>query len=93
MRCRAWAAQVKELRGSVGIACEWKRLRALAVRLLSQDERATPAVLTFLRETEIGNMVTLESPEEEGDWEKLEEIAEIASLPLNMYRLNAMLNR
>ena len=32
--------------------------RASSVRLLFQDERATPAVLTFLRETKAGRVVS-----------------------------------
>ena len=45
-KCRAW---IKELRRSVGGACEWKHPRAPALRLLFQDEHATPAVPTFTR--------------------------------------------
>ena len=45
------------------------------VRLPFQDdERATPAVLNFLRGTKVGKMVTLAPPEEEGEWEGLGEI-------------------
>ena len=63
--CRAWAMQIRKLWRSVGKACEWKHPRAPAVRLLFQDERATPVVLAFLRGTKIGRMVTLAPPEEE----------------------------
>ena len=66
VRCRAWSTQVKELWRSVGKACEWKHPRAPAVRLLFQDERATPVVLTFLRETRVRRMVNLATPMEEG---------------------------
>ena len=69
VQCRAWAPQVQELWKIVGKGCGWKYPRAPAVRLLFQDERATPAVL---RETRVGSMVTLVPPEEE--WEELEEI-------------------
>ena len=44
------------------------------VGLPFKDERATPAVLRFLRDTEVGRMVILLPREEEGEWEGLEEI-------------------
>ena len=59
VKCRAWAAQIKELWRSIGKACEWKHPRAPTVRLLFQNERANPAVLTFLRDTMVGGMVAL----------------------------------
>ena len=58
---------------SVGKACEWKHPRAPTVRLLFRDERATPAVLQFLRDTKVGRVVTLPPRKEEGEWEGLEE--------------------
>ena len=67
----AWAFQIKELWRSVGKACEWKQPRATTVRLLFQDERATPTVLTFLKGTKVGRVVTLATPGE--DWEGLDE--------------------
>ena len=48
-------------------------MRVEAPVLLYQDERATPAALTFLRDTKAGRMVTLAPPEGE-EWEGLEEI-------------------
>ena len=39
--------------------CEWKRPQAPSVRGMFQDQRATPAVLTFLRDTKIGRMVSV----------------------------------
>ena len=72
---RAWAAQVKKLWRSVGKVCEWKHPRAPSVRLLFQDERATPAVLTFLRETKVGRVVILAPLLEAEEWGELEEMA------------------
>ena len=51
---------------SVGKACKLKHPRAPSIRLLFQDDRATPAVPTFLRETGAGEMINLASPAEEG---------------------------
>ena len=47
-RCEGWS-------GGRG----WKHPRAPFVRLLFQNERATPAALTFLREIKVGRVVTL----------------------------------
>ena len=41
------------------------------VRLLSQDKRAIPAVLVFLRDTEVRRIVTLAPREVEEEWEGL----------------------
>ena len=41
--------------------------------MLFQDDRATPAVLTFLRETKVGKMINLTPPEEEEREEREEE--------------------
>ena len=73
VKCRAWATPIEELWRSVGRDCEWKHPRAPTVRVLFQEERATPAVLAFLRDTKVGRMVTLTHPEGE-EWEGLEEI-------------------
>ena len=54
VKCRAWEVQIRELWRSVGKAC------APTARLLFRGERATPAVLQFLRDTKAGRMVTLE---------------------------------
>ena len=57
-----------------GKACEWKHLRAPTVRLLFQDERATPVVLNFLRDTK-GREDCASTPAGGGrQWEGLEEI-------------------
>ena len=50
---------------SVAKACGWKHSRASSIRMLFQDGRATPAVLTFLREIKIGRMINPAPPEEE----------------------------
>ena len=39
--------------------CEWEKLRAPAVRLMFDDVRAAPAVLSFLRDTQVGGVVPL----------------------------------
>lgn len=58
VECEAWALQIKTL---------WKMLGKPAaetpsgptVRTLSQEEKATPAVLTFLRKPQVGRFATL----------------------------------
>lgn len=45
--------------------CEWSGPRAPPVRRLSDDMRATPAVLYFPRDTRAGRMISLTPPEEE----------------------------
>ena len=37
--------------------CEWERPRAPAVGLMFDDVRAAPAVLSFLRDTLVGQMI------------------------------------
>ena len=44
--------------------CEWKTLRAPAVRLMFDAVRATPAVLSLLRDTRVRKMVPLALREE-----------------------------
>lgn len=51
---------------SVGKACGWKHPWAPSVRRLFDDDRATPAVLNFLRETNVGRLILLVPSEEEG---------------------------
>ena len=41
----------------VGKLCQWKEPRVPGVRLLFDDVRAAPAVLTFLRDTRVGRIV------------------------------------
>ena len=56
-------------------ACAWKHPRAPSVRKIFDDERTTEVVLTFLRDAEVGCMVSLAPPEEEegvDEWEEEE---------------------
>ena len=39
--------------------CEWETPRAPSVRLMFDDVRAAPAVLTSLRDTRMGKMISL----------------------------------
>ena len=55
--------QRKEPRRSVVKACGWKRPRAPAIWMLLNEEKATPAALTFLRETQVGRCITLSALE------------------------------
>ena len=57
--CLTWAGQARVMWKRVAKLCEWKRPRAPAVRLLFDDVRAAPAVLTFLRDTQVERMVPL----------------------------------
>ena len=53
--------------------CAWKHPRAPSVRKIFDDERTTEVVLTFLRDAEVGCMVSLAPPEEgegEDEWEE-----------------------
>lgn len=43
----------------VGRACGWKHPRVPQISLLFEGERATPAVLTFLRGTKAGEFISL----------------------------------
>ena len=43
--------------GQIARLCEWKTPRAPAVRLMFDDVRAAPAVLSFLRDTRVGRIV------------------------------------
>ena len=47
--------------------CEWERPRTPSVRLMFEDVRAAPAVLSFLRDTRVGQMVSLGPRGEEGE--------------------------
>ena len=53
VECRAWTAQRQRLWRRVGKDCGWEHPRAPAVRRL-WDERATEAVLEFLKDTRVG---------------------------------------
>lgn len=51
----------------IGRACGRKQLTAPAVKNIFGDERTTEAVLTFLRDTEVGCMVAIAPLGEEGE--------------------------
>ena len=59
MNCTAWKPQIKELWKDVGYLCGWKRPRAPQMAFLFGDKRATKEVLSFLRKTKLGQMVTI----------------------------------
>ena len=52
--------------------CEWKTPRAPSVRLMFDDVRAAPAVLTFLRDTRVGRVITVAPRGEEREVEETE---------------------
>ena len=56
-RCPAWRGQARVLWKRVEKLWKWERPRAPEVRLLFDDVRAAPAVLTFLRDTRVGRIV------------------------------------
>ena len=51
--------EIGKLRKSVVRAWGWKHPRAPRIRTLFEMEETTPAVLTFLRDTRVGKMVSL----------------------------------
>ena len=55
--CPTWRGQARVLWKRVRKLCEWKEPRAPEVRLLFDDVRAAPAVLTFLRDMQVGRTV------------------------------------
>ena len=64
--CGAWAPQARRMwKGIIRKACGWKHPRAPSVWEMFEDEQATKAVLTFLRDTRVGCMVSLAPLEEE----------------------------
>ena len=67
VNCAAWKPQIKELWKDVGYLCGWKNLRAPRMALLFGDERATKAVLSPLRKTNVGQMVTIPPRDEAGE--------------------------
>ena len=69
VNCAAWKPQIKELWKKVGYLCGWKHPRAPRMALLFGDERATKAVLSFLRKTKVGQRVTIPPRGEEGEEE------------------------
>ena len=56
-RCPRWRGQARVLWKRVDKLCEQKKPRAPAVKLLFDDVRAAPAVLSFLQDTQIGRIV------------------------------------
>ena len=68
-KCPAWAGQARVMWKRIERLCEWKRPRAPSVRAMFQNQRATPAVLTFLRDTRVGRMVSV-TPQGDGRREK-----------------------
>ena len=71
VHCAAWRPQIQELWKEVGKRCGWKHPRAPRVALLFGDERATKAVLPFLRKTRVGQLITI-PPREWGEEEEAE---------------------
>ena len=70
VNCEAWRPQIQELWKEVGKRCGWKHPRAPRMALLFKDERATKAVLSFLRKTRDGQMITI--PPRDGETEREE---------------------
>ena len=66
-RYPTWRGQAGVLWRRIERLCEWERPRAPEVRLLSDDVRAAPAVLTFLRDTRIGRIVPQALRERRGE--------------------------
>ena len=66
VRCPAWAGQARVMRRRIGRLCEWERPRAPSVLLMFNDVWASPAILTFLRNTRMGQMISLRPRGEEG---------------------------
>jgi hypothetical protein len=60
--CPRWLPEIRELWRAVGKALGWKRMRWRSVSALFREERATEAILEFLRQTEIGKMRRVEVP-------------------------------
>jgi hypothetical protein len=60
--CSRWLPEIRQLWREVGKALGWKRARWKSVSLVFKEEKATEAVLDFLRRTEIGKMRRVEVP-------------------------------
>ena len=65
-RCRAWAPQVQVMWKRIEKMRGCKRPRALSMRAMSGDDRATLAVLTFLRNTRVGRVISTAPPRTRG---------------------------
>ena len=59
VNCEAWKTHIPELWKDVGKRCGRKNRRTPRIALLFDDERATKAVLSFLRRTKVWRMVTI----------------------------------
>ena len=64
MEFRAWLPQIRKLWRDIGKACGWKHPRASSANRLWK-EKATAAVLAFLRNTGVGCTTTKRKPPEE----------------------------
>ena len=62
VNCEAWKPRIQELWKDAGKHCRWGHLRAPRMVLLFDGERATNAVLYFLRKSKVGQMNTVPSP-------------------------------
>jgi hypothetical protein len=60
--CSRWLPEIRELWRAVGKALGWKRMRWRSVSVLFREEKATEAILEFLRQTEIRRMRRVEVP-------------------------------
>ena len=63
-RCPTLRGQQRVLWRRVEGLCDWEEARAREVRLLFDDVRAAPAVLTFLRDTQVGQEDGPSGPQE-----------------------------
>ena len=70
-RCPAWAGQARAMWKRIGRLCEKRGPVTPSVRAMFGDQRATPEVLTFLRDTRVGKMISL-APRGENLWEEEE---------------------
>ena len=81
---RAWRPQITRLWRDIGKACEWNHPRAPLVKWLWK-EKATEAVLRFLRDTKVGYVSTRGKPPKECDGDGAE--GEGAGLPTSAISL------
>ena len=70
VNCAAWGPQIQELWKDVGKRCGWRHPKAPRMALLFDDDRATKAVLSFLRVTKVGQMVTIPPRDREEEREE-----------------------
>ena len=55
-RCPAWAGQARAMWKRIRRLCEKRGPVAPSMQVMFGDQRATPAVLTFLRDTKVGRI-------------------------------------